>query len=98
MDSKDQWLCKICAESIEIWKKSGAWFFKGLPKYILPNQEKKNIPKASTAPCSTAENDSSSEDERHGFLSSRKRTSVTENGKLPIVWYMISIVLKVLHA
>lgn len=26
------WLCKICAESREMWKKSGAWFFKGMPK------------------------------------------------------------------
>ena len=26
------WLCKICAESRELWKKSGAWFFKGMPK------------------------------------------------------------------
>lgn len=34
------WLCKICAETREVWKRSGAWFFKGLPKYILP--EKKN--------------------------------------------------------
>uniref|UniRef100_T1JK29 Rabphilin n=1 Tax=Strigamia maritima TaxID=126957 RepID=T1JK29_STRMM len=34
------WLCKICSETREIWKKSGAWFFKGLPKHILP--EKKN--------------------------------------------------------
>ncbi|XP_065324465.1 rabphilin-3A-like isoform X1 [Gordionus sp. m RMFG-2023] len=25
------WLCKICSESREIWKRSGAWFFKGLP-------------------------------------------------------------------
>ena len=22
------WLCKICAEEKEMWKKSGAWFFK----------------------------------------------------------------------
>jgi hypothetical protein len=22
------WLCKICHEQREIWKKSGAWFFK----------------------------------------------------------------------
>ncbi|KAF8776779.1 Double C2-like domain-containing protein beta [Argiope bruennichi] len=29
-------LCKICAETRETWKKSGAWFYKGLPKYILP--------------------------------------------------------------
>uniref|UniRef100_UPI00398F1835 rab effector Noc2-like isoform X2 n=1 Tax=Pristiophorus japonicus TaxID=55135 RepID=UPI00398F1835 len=30
------WLCKICSEGREIWKRSGAWFYKGLPKYILP--------------------------------------------------------------
>nr|XP_021491202.1 rab effector Noc2 isoform X2 [Meriones unguiculatus] len=30
------WLCKICSEQREVWKKSGAWFYKGLPKYILP--------------------------------------------------------------
>ncbi|XP_068087082.1 rabphilin-3A [Anabrus simplex] len=34
-------LCKICSETREIWKKSGAWFFKGLPKYVLP--QKKNV-------------------------------------------------------
>ncbi|CAM1301594.1 DOC2B (predicted) [Pycnogonum litorale] len=38
---KDQiWLCKICSETRETWKKSGAWFFKGLPKYILPGQKR----------------------------------------------------------
>ncbi|XP_034236725.1 rabphilin-3A isoform X2 [Thrips palmi] len=37
--SKDQiWLCKICSETREMWKKSGAWFFKGLPKYVLPEK------------------------------------------------------------
>ncbi|XP_054986297.1 rab effector Noc2 isoform X1 [Sorex araneus] len=30
------WLCKICSEQREVWKRSGAWFYKGLPKYILP--------------------------------------------------------------
>ncbi|XP_059146253.1 double C2-like domain-containing protein beta isoform X4 [Physella acuta] len=34
------WLCKLCAETREVWKRSGAWFFKGIPKYTLP--EKKN--------------------------------------------------------
>lgn len=27
------WLCKICGEQREMWKKSGAWFFKGMPKF-----------------------------------------------------------------
>ncbi|XP_069786527.1 rabphilin-3A-like [Narcine bancroftii] len=30
------WLCKICSEQREVWKRSGAWFFKGLPKQGLP--------------------------------------------------------------
>ncbi|XP_007894798.1 rab effector Noc2 [Callorhinchus milii] len=30
------WLCKICSERREVWKRSGAWFYKVLPKYILP--------------------------------------------------------------
>ncbi|XP_040280699.1 rab effector Noc2 isoform X2 [Bufo bufo] len=30
------WLCKICSERREVWKRSGAWFYKGIPKYILP--------------------------------------------------------------
>ncbi|TRZ23177.1 hypothetical protein HGM15179_004031, partial [Zosterops borbonicus] len=32
------WLCKICSEQREVWKRSGAWFFKGLPKQMLPQQ------------------------------------------------------------
>uniref|UniRef100_A0A670IXV3 Rabphilin-3A n=1 Tax=Podarcis muralis TaxID=64176 RepID=A0A670IXV3_PODMU len=30
------WLCKICCEQREVWKRSGAWFFKGVPKQMLP--------------------------------------------------------------
>uniref|UniRef100_A0A8C1Z3T2 Rabphilin 3A homolog (mouse), b n=1 Tax=Cyprinus carpio TaxID=7962 RepID=A0A8C1Z3T2_CYPCA len=30
------WLCKICSEHKEMLKRSGAWFFKGLPQQILP--------------------------------------------------------------
>ncbi|KAL3272109.1 hypothetical protein HHI36_022571 [Cryptolaemus montrouzieri] len=36
--SKDHWFCMICSETREIWKKSGAWFFKSIPKYILPEE------------------------------------------------------------
>ncbi|XP_059920919.1 rabphilin-3A-like [Gadus macrocephalus] len=31
------WLCKICKEQREVWKRSGAWFFKGFPKQFLPS-------------------------------------------------------------
>ncbi|XP_077286828.1 rabphilin [Arctopsyche grandis] len=40
--NKGQWLCNICAEMREMWKKSGAWFYKGLPKYILPERKGNN--------------------------------------------------------
>ncbi|KAI7813526.1 putative rab effector Noc2 [Triplophysa rosa] len=33
---RSQWLCKICSEHREVWKQSGAWFYKGLPKHIHP--------------------------------------------------------------
>lgn len=32
------WLCKICSETREMWKKTGAWFFKGIPRYELPSR------------------------------------------------------------
>ncbi|XP_037935358.1 uncharacterized protein LOC119669516 [Teleopsis dalmanni] len=34
--TKEIWLCRICSETREMWKKSGAWFFKGLPNYDIP--------------------------------------------------------------
>ncbi|XP_071094269.1 rabphilin-3A-like isoform X2 [Haliotis cracherodii] len=34
------WICKICSEQREVWKRSGAWFFKGLPKYVIPEKIK----------------------------------------------------------
>ena len=33
-DKPTHWLCKICSESREVWKRSGAWFFRSLPKYV----------------------------------------------------------------
>ncbi|XP_078484429.1 rabphilin-3A isoform X2 [Ciona intestinalis] len=36
--STTKWLCKICSEGRELWKRSGAWFFQSLPRYILPEQ------------------------------------------------------------
>ncbi|KOC69296.1 Rab effector Noc2 [Habropoda laboriosa] len=39
--SQRQFLCRICAETREMWKKSGAWFFKGMPKYILPEKRER---------------------------------------------------------
>lgn len=36
---RTQWLCKICSEQREVWKRSGAWFYKALPKYVRPGKE-----------------------------------------------------------
>ncbi|KAM8961942.1 rabphilin-3A isoform 3-T3 [Pelodytes ibericus] len=53
------WLCKICSEQREVWKRSGAWFFKGFPKHVLPQpmpvtkskpQKASNEPSASDVP------------------------------------------------
>ncbi|KAK9746657.1 C2 domain [Popillia japonica] len=81
--TKDNWLCMICAETREIWKKSGAWFFKSLPKYILPGQQ--------TNPNRTLRNsrkskkgrkfrdDSSSDEDRPIWPRIERRNSSTES-------------------
>lgn len=33
-----QVLCQVCSLTREIWKKSGAWFYKGFPQYDLPER------------------------------------------------------------
>ena len=38
-DRMPHWLCKICSESREVWKRSGAWFFRSLPKFIIPKSK-----------------------------------------------------------
>lgn len=35
--TREIWLCRICSETREMWKKTGAWFFKGLPNYEIPS-------------------------------------------------------------
>ncbi|XP_050311012.1 rabphilin-3A isoform X2 [Anthonomus grandis grandis] len=57
-------LCMICSETREIWKKSGAWFFKGLPKYILPCDSRFKRSRSVRLPRKYREEESSSDDER----------------------------------
>ncbi|XP_018604004.2 rabphilin-3A isoform X2 [Scleropages formosus] len=45
--SRPVWLCKICSEQKEVWKRSGAWFFKGLPKQLVPSPMPISKPKES---------------------------------------------------
>ncbi|XP_008546066.1 rab effector Noc2 [Microplitis demolitor] len=82
-------LCRICTETREMWKKSGAWFFKSLPKYILPEKKKiKKEPENVNSGLSTSseplEQDSSSDDDvtpisikTHSFLSRSLSSSLT---------------------
>lgn len=33
---RDILLCKICSETRELWMKTGAWFYKEIPKFEAP--------------------------------------------------------------
>lgn len=72
----------ICAETREIWKKSGAWFFKSLPKYILPSQQNVNINgrgRNSRYSRNYKDDDSSSDEERKLWHKFERRNSSTES-------------------
>lgn len=80
---KEQWLCMICAETREIWKKSGAWFFKTLPKYILPGQQSSSYRERNSR-CSKygktiRDDDSSSDEDRKPWPRVDRRNSSTES-------------------
>ncbi|CAM4728739.1 unnamed protein product [Leuciscus chuanchicus] len=54
--SSPKWLCKICCEQKEMLKRSGAWFFKGLPQQVLPAPlpiSNQRAPSITSAPTST---------------------------------------------
>uniref|UniRef100_A0A915IXZ9 FYVE-type zinc finger domain-containing protein n=1 Tax=Romanomermis culicivorax TaxID=13658 RepID=A0A915IXZ9_ROMCU len=42
LDSHNQpiFLCKLCSETREMWKKTGAWFYQDVPKYVLPDHQR----------------------------------------------------------
>ncbi|CAF0988577.1 unnamed protein product, partial [Didymodactylos carnosus] len=69
-------LCKICSENRELWKKSGAWFFRSLPPYVLPSSVKQPSPVASnfTKSDQNSSDDDSSSDEHQHRLSNNKFT------------------------
>lgn len=85
--TKDQWLCMICAETREVWKKSGAWFFKSFPKYTMPNQNsnfpgRKRSNKGSRKDLKVRDDDddeSSSEEEKQSWGKLYRRGSNTES-------------------
>lgn len=36
------WLCVLCSEHRELWKRTGAWFFKAIPSYRHPGQQRQS--------------------------------------------------------
>ncbi|XP_046841178.1 rabphilin-3A-like [Xenia sp. Carnegie-2017] len=48
-------LCKLCNEHREFWKKSGAWFYRQLPKHKLPSVRDRNYLMSSSFIVSTPE-------------------------------------------
>jgi hypothetical protein len=84
LSSRNYWLCLICAETREIWKKSGAWFFKSIPKYILPSEKPANYRQGGSKILRNAkgahrEDDSSSDEERKVWSKIHRRNSSTES-------------------
>ncbi|KAK9874471.1 hypothetical protein WA026_002820 [Henosepilachna vigintioctopunctata] len=80
--SKEHWICMICSETREIWKKSGAWFFKSIPKYILPKESsyRNNRNNKKGKSTRSLRDDDSSSDEDWKFRSkSHRRNSSTES-------------------
>ncbi|XP_061230760.1 rabphilin-3A [Neopsephotus bourkii] len=58
------WLCKICSEQREVWKRSGAWFFKGLPKQMLPQPMPISKNKGPQAPSEPSPSEPPSQDQK----------------------------------
>ncbi|KAJ8921247.1 hypothetical protein NQ315_013719 [Exocentrus adspersus] len=78
-NSKEYWLCMICAETREIWKKSGAWFFKSIPKYILPMEPRFARNRSVRMSRKYREDDSSSDEEKRVWNRVQRRNSSTES-------------------
>lgn len=56
-------LCKVCSLTRELWKKSGAWFYKGIPKYDLPPQQVSHLYRRPVANIRLRDNETSSSEE-----------------------------------
>ncbi|GFX21798.1 rab effector Noc2 [Trichonephila clavipes] len=65
----------------QTWKKSGAWFYKGLPKYILPEKKTENSKYSTVAsPSKSSEQNQSPQRSYNSWLQSKgKSASEKEN-------------------
>ncbi|XP_053329168.1 rabphilin-3A [Spea bombifrons] len=73
------WLCKICSEQREVWKRSGAWFFKGLPKHVLP--QPMPVSKPEKPPSELAESDISAPEQKR-YPRTQSRAVAESNAQL----------------
>lgn len=85
-------LCLICSETREVWKKSGAWFFKSFPKFVLPPPINSSMARKSKID----EEDNSSDDEpKPRMWKVERRNSSTESTQLQgIILSFILIILQ----
>ncbi|XP_031561901.1 double C2-like domain-containing protein beta isoform X2 [Actinia tenebrosa] len=70
------WLCMLCSEQRELWKKTGAWFFKTIPKYSVPRESRSR--EFGSIPRNRSDTGSSS---RHSEDFGRTWTPVTRRSK-----------------
>ncbi|CAH1129724.1 unnamed protein product [Ceutorhynchus assimilis] len=83
--TKDHYLCMICAETREIWKKSGAWFFKSIPKYILPMDSRFKRNRSMRVSRRYRDDESSSDDERkvQPWIRQRRNSGTESTHEVP---------------
>ncbi|XP_063696197.1 rabphilin-3A isoform X2 [Culicoides brevitarsis] len=80
------WLCKICSETRELWKKTGAWFYKGIPSYEVPQRKNINICKDANIDEEVMKNPqcSVSVDEDEVVIANKDKNSNLQNGTLNV--------------
>ncbi|CAF4450757.1 unnamed protein product, partial [Adineta steineri] len=86
-------LCKICSENRELWKKSGAWFFRSLPsRSSLPASVKPSASCISATPLKndilTSDDDSSSDEQQNNTGRLNQRPSPVA-GLITIVFVFV---------
>ncbi|VVC95875.1 unnamed protein product [Leptidea sinapis] len=69
-------MCNLCTETREMWKKSGAWFFKTLPKYEAGNSS--NDGKTDSEPSSPLSLHAPAFSRQPSNTDSRKSLSITQ--------------------
>jgi hypothetical protein len=80
-------LCHVCSEIRDIYKKTGAWFYKGLPKYELPSRsngdaksEARDHPPKVIKTTKLGMEIESDEDEDDGMEIPREEQKIVKNG------------------